>query len=128
MNLNYRDAGVDIPLADQWVGTIRNIVRSMPPDPNVLGGIGGFSGLYRLPGGLVLAGCCDGVGTKIEVAKAAENFDGIGQDLVAMNVNDLVTCGARPLFFLDYIACGRLKPEILGPIVESAARACRESG
>ncbi|MEA4952942.1 MAG: phosphoribosylformylglycinamidine cyclo-ligase [Aminivibrio sp.] len=128
MNLNYRDAGVDIPLADQWVGTIRNIVRSMPADPNVLGGIGGFSGLYRLPGGHVLAGCCDGVGTKIEVAKAAGKFDGIGQDLVAMNVNDLVTCGARPLFFLDYIACGRLKPEILGPIVESAARACRDSG
>ncbi|MBL3538550.1 phosphoribosylformylglycinamidine cyclo-ligase [Aminivibrio sp.] len=128
MNLNYRDAGVDILLADQWVETIRNIVRSMPPAPNVLGGIGGFSGLYRLPGGLVLAGCCDGVGTKIEVAKAAGKFDGIGQDLVAMNVNDLVTCGARPLFFLDYIACGRLKPEILGPIVESAARACRDSG
>jgi phosphoribosylformylglycinamidine cyclo-ligase len=128
MNLNYRDAGVDIPLADQWVGTIRNIVRSMPADPNVLGGIGGFSGLYRIPGGLVLAGCCDGVGTKIEVAKAAGMFDGIGQDLVAMNVNDLVTCGARPLFFLDYIACGRLKPEILAPIVESAARACKESG
>mgnify|MGYP001768354905 FL=1 len=61
MNLNYRDAGVDIPLADQWVGSIRNIVRSMPADPNVLGGIGGFSGLYRIPGGLVLAGCCDGV-------------------------------------------------------------------
>ena len=128
MNLNYRDAGVDIPLADQWVGSIRNIVRSMPADPNVLGGIGGFSGLYRIPGGLVLAGCCDGVGTKIEVAKAAGKFDGIGQDLVAMNVNDLVTCGARPLFFLDYIACGRLNPGILAPIVESAARACRESG
>ena len=59
--------------------------------------------------------------TMREVAKAAGKFDTVGQDLVAMNVNDLVTCGARPLFFLDYIACGRLKPKILGPILESAA-------
>ena len=71
MSLSYRDAGVDIPEADRWVETIKGIVRSMPPSPGVVGGIGGFSGLYRLPGGLVLAGCCDGVGTKVEVAKAA---------------------------------------------------------
>lgn len=128
MGLSYKDSGVDIPLADRWVEEIKRIARSMPADPNALGGIGGFSGFYRLESGLVLAACCDGVGTKIEVAKAAGKFDTVGQDLVAMNVNDLVTCGARPLFFLDYIACGKLKPEILGPIVESAARACEESG
>lgn len=124
MSLDYKNSGVDIPLADQWVETIKTIVRSKPADPNVMGGIGGFNGLYRIPGGLALAGCCDGVGTKIEVAKMAGDFSQIGQDLVAMSVNDLVVCGARPLFFLDYIACGKLKPEILAPIVESVARAC----
>ncbi|MGI6784200.1 MAG: phosphoribosylformylglycinamidine cyclo-ligase [Aminivibrio sp.] len=128
MGLSYKDSGVDIPLADRWVEDIKRIARSMPRDPNAIGGIGGFSGLYRLGGGMVLAACCDGVGTKIEVAKAAGKFDTVGQDLVAMNVNDLVTCGARPLFFLDYIACGKLKPEVLGPVVESAARACAECG
>ncbi len=128
MGLSYKDSGVDIPLADRWVEEIKRIARSMPADPNSLGGIGGFSGLYRIEGGMVLAACCNGVGTKIEVAKAAGKFDTVGQDLVAMNVNDLVTCGARPLFFLDYIACGRLKPEILGPILESAARACAQCG
>ncbi len=128
MSLSYKDAGVDIPCADRWVETIKGIVRSMPPSPEVVGGIGGFSGLYRLPGGLVLAGCCDGVGTKVEVAKAAGNFAFLGQDLVAMNVNDLVTCGARPLFFLDYIACGKLDEAVLAPIVKSIAGACAESG
>ena len=128
MSLSYKDAGVDIIEADRWVETIQGIVRSMPPSPNVVGGIGGFSGLYRLPGGLVLAGCCDGVGTKVEVAKAAGNFAFLGQDLVAMNVNDLVTCGARPLFFLDYIACGKLDRGVLTPIVQSIAAACAESG
>ena len=128
VSLDYKGAGVNIPLADQWVETLKGIVRSMPADTNVRGGIGGFSGLYSLPGGMILAGCCDGVGTKIEVARAAGKFDGVGQDLVAMNVNDLVTCGARPLFFLDYIACGKLDPAVLTPIVESAARACVESG
>ena len=128
MSLSYRDAGVDIPEADRWVETIKGIVRSMPPSPEVMGGIGGFSGLYRLPGGLVLAGCCDGVGTKLEVAKAAGNFTFLGQDLVAMNVNDLVTCGARPLFFLDYIACGKLDQAVLAPIVQSIAGVCAESG
>ena len=128
MSLSYKDAGVDIIEADRWVETIQGIVRSMPPSPNVMGGIGGFRGLYRLPGGLVLAGCCDGVGTKVEVAKAAGNFAFLGQDLVAMNVNDLVTCGARPLFFLDYIACGKLDQAVLGPIVQSIAGACAESG
>ncbi|MGI6252046.1 MAG: phosphoribosylformylglycinamidine cyclo-ligase [Aminivibrio sp.] len=128
MGLSYKDSGVDISLADRWVDEIKRIARSMPPDPNALGGIGGFSGLYRLEGGLILAACCDGVGTKVEVAKAAGRYETLGQDLVAMNVNDLVTCGARPLFFLDYIACGKLKPEILGPIVENAAKACAECG
>ncbi len=128
MNLSYKKSGVDISLADQWVDVIKGISKSMPANKDILGGIGGFSGLYRLPGGMVLAGCCDGVGTKIEVARAAGMFTHIGQDLVAMNVNDLITCGARPLFFLDYIACGKLNISVLKPIVESVARACSESG
>ncbi len=128
MGLSYRDSGVDILESDRWTEIIKGIARTMPKDPNVVAGIGGFSGLYRIPGGMVLSACCDGVGTKIEVAKAANCFDHIGQDLVAMSVNDLVTCGARPLFFLDYIACGKLAVEVLKPIVESVARACAESG
>ncbi len=128
MNLSYKNAGVDISLADQWVDVIKGISKSMPAKKEIIGGIGGFSGLYRLPGGMALAGCCDGVGTKIEIARAAGMFTHIGQDLVAMNVNDLITCGARPLFFLDYIACGKLNIPVLQPIVESVARACSESG
>ncbi len=128
MSLSYKSSGVDISLADKWVEVVKEISRSMPRNPDVLGGIGGFSGLYRIPGGMALAGCCDGVGTKIEVAKAAGRFDGIGQDLVAMNVNDLITCGARPLFFLDYLACGKLNIPVLRSIVESVALACAESG
>ena len=128
MSLNYKGAGVDITLADRWVDVIRDISSAMPRNPDVIGGIGGFSGLYRIPGGMVLSGCCDGVGTKIEVAKAAGKFFHIGQDLVAMNVNDLITCGARPLFFLDYIACGKIHLHVLKPIVESISRACAESG
>lgn len=128
MDLSYKNAGVDISLADQWVEVIKGISKLMPADKNILGGIGGFSGLYRLHGEMALAGCCDGVGTKIEVARAAGMFTHIGQDLVAMNVNDLVTCGARPLFFLDYIACGKLNISVLKPIVESVARACGECG
>ena len=128
MNLSYKNAGVDISLADQWVEVIKGISKSMPANKDILGGIGGFSGLYRLPGGMALAGCCDGVGTKIEVARAAGMFTHIGQDLVAMNVNDLITCGARPLFFIDYIACGKLNIPVLKPIVESVAKACGECG
>jgi phosphoribosylformylglycinamidine cyclo-ligase len=103
-------------------------MSTLPRDPNVVGGIGGFSGLYKISDDLMLAGCCDGVGTKLEVAKLASDYSGLGQDLVAMNVNDLITCGAKPLFFLDYIACGRLDQDVLAPIVKSAAEACIESG
>ncbi|PKL02359.1 MAG: phosphoribosylformylglycinamidine cyclo-ligase, partial [Synergistetes bacterium HGW-Synergistetes-2] len=127
MNLSYKNAGVDISLADQWVDVIKGISKSMPAKKEIIGGIGGFSGLYRLPGGMALAGCCDGVGTKIEIARAAGMFTHIGQDLVAMNVNDLVTGGARPLFFLDYASCGKLNVDIFKEIVEGILDACSES-
>ena len=124
----YKDAGVDIEGGDRWVDVIKRIVSSMPSDPNSVGGIGGFSGLYRIDGDLLLAGCCDGVGTKLEVAKACGVFRGLGQDLVAMNVNDLVTCGARPLFFLDYIACGSLDVPLMSQVMEGIADACSQTG
>jgi phosphoribosylformylglycinamidine cyclo-ligase len=128
MSLSYKEAGVDIEGGNEWVRTIGRIMSTLPRDPNVVGGIGGFSGLYKISDDLMLAGCCDGVGTKLEVAKLASDYSGLGQDLVAMNVNDLITCGAKPLFFLDYIACGRLDQDVLAPIVKSAAEACIESG
>ena len=74
----YKDAGVDIEGGDRWVDVIKRIVSSMPSDPKSVGGIGGFSGLYRIGGDLLLAGCCDGVGTKLEVAKDCGVFRGLG--------------------------------------------------
>ncbi len=124
----YKDAGVDIEGGDRWVDVIKRIVSSMPSDAKSVGGIGGFSGLYRIDGDLLLAGCCDGVGTKLEVAKGCGVFRGLGQDLVAMNVNDLVTCGARPLFFLDYIACGSLDVPLMSQVMEGIADACSQTG
>ncbi len=127
-NLTYKQAGVDIAGGDNWVATIKSILAQKPEDPRVLGGIGGFSGLFRLGGDQLIAGCCDGVGTKVELARATGIYDGLGQDLVAMNVNDLVTCGAKPLFFLDYIACGALNEAVMAPVIRSIAQACSYCG
>lgn len=129
-NLTYEKAGVDIKGGDHWVETIKGILRGRPADPRVVGGIGGFSGLMRLPGGgdTLIAGCCDGVGTKVEIARASGIYDGLGQDLVAMNVNDLVTGGAAPLFFLDYIACGSLNETLMSAVVTSVVSACEYCG
>ena len=106
--LSYEKSGVSISGGDAWVETIKSLLAKHPKDKNCVGGVGGFAGLYRIGGGKCLAGCTDGVGTKLELAKATGLYRGLGQDLVAMNVNDLVTVGARPLFFLDYAACGKL--------------------
>ncbi|HCR38220.1 MAG TPA: phosphoribosylformylglycinamidine cyclo-ligase, partial [Synergistaceae bacterium] len=92
MEWTYERAGVSLQRSDAWIDLVRKIA-SRTSSPNVLSGIGGFSGLYRLGGGKVLAACTDGVGTKLEVARMTGSFRGLGQDLVAMNVNDLVTCG-----------------------------------
>lgn len=126
-NLSYEKAGVSIAGGDAWVETIKELLKNSKKDMNAIGGVGGFSGLYRIGGGQCLAACCDGVGTKLEIAKLAGRFRGLGQDLVAMNVNDLVTCGARPLFFLDYAACGRLNAAVLKEIVAGIIDACEES-
>lgn len=127
MKWTYKKAGVDLEGATNWVETVRRHVSRLN-DPNVISGIGGFAGLYRIGDGKLLAACTDGVGTKIEVARLADYYGSIGQDLVAMNVNDLVTCGAKPLFFLDYIACGLLDTKRLEPILEGIVKACEEAG
>lgn len=123
MALNYEESGVSLKKAHSWVERIKAVIGD--GDPKVAKGVGGFCGLYKFSDGELLAGCCDGVGTKLEVARYFGRYKGLGQDLVAMSVNDLVTCGARPLFFLDYIACGTLDEDVFGEILEGVVEACR---
>jgi phosphoribosylformylglycinamidine cyclo-ligase len=125
--MKYKDAGVDIDRGDAWVNAIKAMVGRRG-DSLPKAGIGGFSGLYSIGGGRSIAACCDGVGTKLALAEAAGIFRGLGQDLVAMSVNDLVTCGAAPLFFLDYIACAALDEAKMGSVMEGVLDACIESG
>lgn len=131
MGETYAGAGVDIAAGEEAVRRITDKVRSTLR-PEVIGDIGGFGGLfefaqhrYRRP---VLVSSTDGVGTKALVAKAAGRFDTIGLDLVAMCVDDLVCQGAEPLFFLDYIAVGRLDPDQIADLVEGVAEGCRQAG
>ena len=128
--MDYRTAGVDVQAGRAFVDRIRSSVQATHR-PEVLGGVGGFAGLCRLPGGLerpLLVAGTDGVGTKLELAQRLKRHDGIGLDLVAMCVNDVITSGAEPLFFLDYIATGRLTPDTLAEVVEGIAHGCRLSG
>jgi phosphoribosylformylglycinamidine cyclo-ligase len=129
-DLRYADAGVDIDEGNRAVGLIKKAVGSTHTR-SVLGGIGAFSGLfafdtarYRQP---VLVSSADGVGTKIKVAIATDRHRGIGMDLVNHCVNDILCCGAEPLFFLDYLATGKLRPEQMAEVVEGMAQACREA-
>ena len=109
------------------VGRIR--ARSSPPTRSVLGGVGGFAGLFTPSVGdpLIAAGC-DGVGTKVLLGAAAGRLRGLGVDLVAMSVNDVLTTGARPAFFIDLITCGRVVPERIAELVEGVAEGCRVAG
>lgn len=125
--LSYEKSGVSISGGDAWVEKIKNLLKNKPKNENAISGIGGFAGLYRIGRGQCIAACCDGVGTKLELAKQTGLYKGLGQDLVAMNVNDLVTGGARPLFFLDYASCGKLNVGYLGKIVEGIIDACENS-
>lgn len=129
--LTYRKAGVDIDEADRFIRRIKPLVRSTLR-PEVLGGIGGFSGLVRprLKGLLrpVLVSSTDGVGTKIMLADLLRKYDTIGIDLVAMNADDVVVTGAEPLFFLDYIACGRVRTALLAEVVKGIVKGCRTAG
>ena len=129
--LTYADAGVSIAAGDEAVHRIAADVASTNR-PEVVGGIGGFGGLfrfatekYRSP---ILVASADGVGTKLEIARLVDRYDTVGIDLVAMLVDDLACVGAEPLFLLDYVATGALKPERLAEIVAGVAEGCRQSG
>ena len=129
--LTYAAAGVDIDAADRAVDAIRDLVASTATGPGVIGTIGGFGGLFELPAGYrrpVLVSTTDGVGTKLAVAMAAGRFDTVGIDLVAMCVDDLVCCGARPLFFLDYQLLGRVDPDQVRALMTGIAAGCRVAG
>ncbi|MEB3256531.1 MAG: phosphoribosylformylglycinamidine cyclo-ligase [Synechococcaceae cyanobacterium] len=128
--MDYRTAGVDVVAGRAFVDRIRASVETTRR-PEVLGGLGGFGGLCRLPAGMrrpLLVAGTDGVGTKLELAQEQGRHHGVGIDLVAMCVNDVITSGAEPLFFLDYMATGRLAPEAMAEVVEGIAEGCRLSG
>ncbi len=131
MGETYEGAGVNIDAGEEAVERIKAKVRSTFR-PEVIGDIGGFGGLFGFDAGRyrepVLVSSTDGVGTKALVAQAAGRFDTIGVDLVAMCVDDLVCQGAEPLFFLDYIAVGRLDPDHIEQLVEGVAEGCRQAG
>jgi phosphoribosylformylglycinamidine cyclo-ligase len=128
--LSYRDAGVDIDAGDELVRRIKPLAERTRIAEQ-LGGIGGFAGLCGLPTGMkepVLVSGTDGVGTKLKVAFLAERHHTVGIDLVAMCVNDVATTGARPLFFLDYFATGKLDVETAAKVIEGIAEGCRQAG
>jgi phosphoribosylformylglycinamidine cyclo-ligase len=129
--LTYADAGVDIDAGNRLVDLIKPMVRATAR-AGADAEIGGFGGLFDLKAAgfkdPVLVAATDGVGTKVKIAIEAGVHNGIGIDLVAMSVNDLVVQGAEPLFFLDYFACGKLDPEAAASIVAGVAEGCRESG
>ena len=126
----YKSAGVDIDAGNNLVDLIKKDVASSHTQ-NVLGNIGGFAGMFKLDKEYenpILVACTDGVGTKVALAQEADQLDGIGQDLVAMCVNDLIVCGAKPLFFLDYFASSKLEVSEAAKVIKSIANACKDSG
>jgi phosphoribosylformylglycinamidine cyclo-ligase len=128
--MDYKDAGVDIEAGRDFVTQIRQDVQSTYR-PGVLGGLGGFGGYFELPAGYqqpVLVSGTDGVGTKLKIAQELNRHDTVGIDLVAMCANDILTSGAEPLFFLDYLATGKLEPQELAKVVTGIAEGCRLSG
>ncbi len=128
--MDYREAGVDVEAGRAFVEQIRSLVQSTYR-PEVLGGFGGFSGCFQLPVGYrepVLVSGTDGVGTKLKLAQHLNRHDTVGIDLVAMCVNDVLTSGAQPLFFLDYLATSKLNSEQLTQVVAGIAQGCRLSG
>ncbi|HSJ49915.1 MAG TPA: phosphoribosylformylglycinamidine cyclo-ligase [Actinomycetota bacterium] len=127
MNDAYRRAGVDLDAAAEAVRRIRDLAGNASR-PEVAEGVGGFSGLFDIGHGRYLAAATDGVGTKLEVARLARRLDGVGIDLVAMCADDVVCSGAEPLFFLDYLAVGRLVPGEVEAIVGGIAEGCRRAG
>jgi phosphoribosylformylglycinamidine cyclo-ligase len=144
MGVTYRASGVDLAAADGWLARMRPLIRSTHR-PGVLPDRGQFAGLFRLAASRlrdpVLVASTDGVGTKLKVAQLVEPagrhpergrrigaHEAIGVDAVAMNTNDVLVYGAQPIFFLDYLAVGRLQPRLLTSLLHGVARGCRESG
>lgn len=135
-HITYKDSGVDIDANDVMVDLIKPVVRSTY-GPRVFGKHGGFAGLFRLDYSEalfkrnykepVLVACTDGVGSKILLARDSGHYDSVGIDLVAMSANDMLTLGAEPLFFLDYVAVNKLDPKRVAQIVAGVAAGCRES-
>ncbi|CAM3675659.1 phosphoribosylformylglycinamidine cyclo-ligase [Corallococcus sp. ZKHCc1 1396] len=131
MGTTYKQSGVDIEAGDAFVERIKpHAARTTRPE--VMGGVGGFGGLFALPPGKyqapVLVAGTDGVGTKLKVAFLAGRHDTVGIDLVAMSVNDILTCGAEPLFFLDYFATGKLDVDAAAEVVKGIALGCEQAG
>ena len=130
--VTYASAGVDVEAGDRAVELMKSAVKATHT-PNVIGGVGGFAGLfdvsellaYRKP---YLATSTDGVGTKVAIAQTLDVHDTIGFDLVGMVVDDIVVVGAKPLFMTDYIATGRVVPERIADIVRGIAAACEQAG
>jgi phosphoribosylformylglycinamidine cyclo-ligase len=128
--LTYADAGVDVAAGDEAVRLIKEEVESTRI-PGVLGGLGGFAALYEMPPDMkqpVLVTATDGVGTKLLIAQEVGKLNTVGVDLVAMCVNDVLTVGASPVLFLDYIATGKLDPAETVEVVKGIAKGCREAG
>lgn len=128
--MDYKEAGVNIEAGRDFVTQISQDVQSTYRS-GVLGGLGGFGGCFELPAGYqqpVLVSGTDGVGTKLKIAQELNCHSSVGIDLVAMCVNDILTSGAEPLFFLDYLATGKLEPQELAEVVKGVAQGCRLSG
>ena len=129
--ITYKDSGVDIDLANSFVERIKPLIKAASRR-EMMSGIGGFGGLFHLDISKnrdpVLVSSTDGVGTKLKIAQIMDKHDTVGIDLVAMSVNDVVVQGAEPLFFLDYIATGKLLVETAVQIVEGVVRGCQEAG
>jgi len=125
--ITYRDSGVDIYVGDRLVDYITSAAKTTFGAKGVLAGIGGFNAAFALPAGYtkpVLVSCTDGVGTKLKIAFELKKHDTVGIDLVAMSVNDLICCGAKPLFFLDYFATGKLSLKDAKEAVKGIVRGC----
>ena len=123
--MDYKAAGVDVEKGDLFVEKIKKFISETYTD-KVVGGVGGFAALYEIDEDRFLAAGTDGVGTKVKLAQELGIHDTIGQDLVAMCVNDVICTGARPLFFLDYLASGKLDLEVHTELVKGIAKACKE--
>lgn len=133
MSIDYKRAGVDVEAGDAFVEWIQKSQPNQSPfSDKIISGVGGFASIFKLNfpkyKNPCLVSATDGVGTKVKLASQYENYSGVGQDLVAMCVNDLICCGAQPLFFLDYYATGKLEMKAAQGFLKSVRDACHESG